>query len=128
MGIENVRHADTDLNTQKENLNQYIMVNFNGITDRIKRVLGGEKLRIETAIDEFNKAEPLKEPKNEKVDLFKKKPAEYMTNYQDLYNSINRFIVNNDDQRRAMMRTKMAQKPFEKYTEDRGYDQHYVEI
>ena len=31
MGIENVRHADTDLNTQKENLNQYIMVNFNGM-------------------------------------------------------------------------------------------------
>lgn len=100
MGIENVRHSDSNLNHQKERLNQYIMTNFNGITEKIKRVFGGERLRIEKAIDEFNKAKPVPKAPEPEIDLFKRPSKEYMTNYQDLYHQLSKFITEQDDGRR----------------------------
>lgn len=74
IGVENIRRADGELNSQKEKLNKYIMVNFNGISKKIKRVLGNEKGRIQKAIEEFDKP-VMKKKKKEvvKVDMFKPK-------------------------------------------------------
>jgi hypothetical protein len=48
------------------------MVNFNGISNKIKRVMGEEKDRINKAIDEFDTPVPKPVEKRTHVTLFKK--------------------------------------------------------
>ena len=72
MGVENIRRADTDLNDEKDKLNQYVMVNFNGISKKIKRVLGDEKNRVNKAIEDFDKPIPAPKEKKTHITLFKK--------------------------------------------------------
>jgi hypothetical protein len=71
MGVENIRRADQELNSEKEKLNEYIMTNFNGITNKIKRVMGDEKSRILKALDEFDKPVPVAVEKKTHITLFK---------------------------------------------------------
>lgn len=72
MGVENIRRADGDLNSEKDKLNQYVMVNFNGISKKIKRVLGDEKNRVNKAIEDFDKPVPAPKEKKTHISLFKK--------------------------------------------------------
>lgn len=71
MGVENIRRADQELNSEKEKLNEYIMTNFNGIANKIKRVMGDEKTRIVKALEEFDKPIPAPVEKKTHITLFK---------------------------------------------------------
>lgn len=104
MGVENIRLADGDLAKQKRNLNQYILKNFTGISDKVRKVYSGETQRVQKAIDEFERAEPNKKRQDPDIRLQERAPKDYMTDYQDLYSQINNYVVENNPREKKFLK------------------------